>query len=179
MQKIIILATVLLLCISCKSYIDSDKNNNVKASSFLLQYNEENNLFHYYNNVNGIADKQVFYNTHFKINIPKKIINWSMKGQDFIFEYDNKQIIYIYVPYKNEVKEFGNWELKDIDYHDALSLNDYWEERNYNDNHLYKEHNGRISKLYTNGKCKILLYNIKTENLSRFIESAKTFNIIP
>lgn len=179
MQKIIILATVLFLFTSCKSYVDSDKNNNLQTSSFLLQYNDENNMFHYYDNVNGIADKQIFYNTHFKINLPKKIINYSIKGHDFIFEYANKQIIYIYVPYKNEMQGSNYWQVKDSDYHDALSLNDYWEERNYNDNHLYKEHNGRISKLYINGKCKILLYNIKTENLSRFIESTKTFNIIP
>ncbi len=177
MQKIIIIF-ILLTLFSCKSVIDYNENDSIKASGFSFQYNKDHNKFLYYNNINGVAENQIFYNTHFEIKLPKGIINWSARRHDFIFEYNNKQIIYVYVPYKNEGIESNHWELKDIDYHDALNLGEYWEERKYKENHLYKEHPKRISKIYTNGKYIIMLYNIKDINYPKFVQSVKTFKLI-
>ena len=168
---------IALICLnSCKSYVDV---NNSKVSDKGMNFNfyENFNSLDYFSSVNASADNDIFYTTHFTINLPKKIVYWEISSNNFFFEYDSKQIIYIYSSYKNKGQESENWELKDIDYNEVLKyIGEYWDKRNYNENYLYEAHNERVSKLYTNGKYKILLYNVKTENLQAFIQSAKTFN---
>jgi hypothetical protein len=145
----------------------------------IFEYGSDENKFNYINDINASADHEVYYTTNFSITLPKGIINWIKSNNNFFFEYDNKQIIYIYSAYKNEGKESDNWILSEISSDKARNdLNYYWEKRKYNENYLLKEHSGRISKLYTNGKYKILLYNIKNENLPIFTQATKTFNII-
>lgn len=164
---------------SCASYIDIPKNS-INNDSMIFEYGNNENKLKYINKVNASADHEIYYTTNFTIILPKSIINWTRSNNIFFFEYEDKQIIYIYSAYKNEGKESDNWKLLEIEPNEVENyLNNYWSKRNYDENFLYKTHRGRLSKLYTNGKYKILLYNIKTENLPGFIESAKTFNIIP
>jgi len=144
----------------------------------IFEYGSDENKLKYINKVNASTEHDIYYTTHFSITLPKRIVNWSKSNNNFFFEYDDKQVFYIYSSYKNEGQESENWELKDIDYNEVLKyIGEYWDKRNYNEDYLYKAHNGRVSKLYTNGKYKILLYNIKTEMLPMFIQSTKTFNI--
>lgn len=162
---------------SCTLYIDIPQNS-INNDSMIFKYGINENKFKYISNVNASADNEIYYTTHFTMTLPKGIVNWSRNSNNFIFEYEDKQILYIYSSYKNEGKESKKWELRDIDYNEILKyIGPYWDKRNYIENYLYKAHNGRSSKLYTNGKYKILLYNIKTERMAIFIQSAETFDI--
>lgn len=167
---------LVLLMSSCASYIDVPQNS-INNDSMVFEYGSSENMLKYINNVNASADNEIYYTTHFTMTLPKGIVNWTRNSNNFFFEYDDKQIFYIYSSYKNEGQESGNWELKDINYNEILKyIGEYWDKRNYSENYLYKAHKGRVSKFYTNGKYKILLYNIKTENLQTFIQSVKTFD---
>lgn len=175
-MKYLTFVLLALLMSSCTSYIDVQKNS-INNDSMVFDYGSNENKLKYVSKVNASADHDVYYTTHFSITLPKNIVNWNVGSNNFFFEYNDKQIFYIYSSYKNEGQESENWELKDISYNEVLKyIGEYWDKRKYNENYLYKAHNGRVSKLYTNGKYKILLYNIKTENLQTFIQSAKTFN---
>lgn len=175
-MKYLTFVLLALLMSSCTSYIDVPKNS-INNESMVFDYGSNENKLKYVSKVNASADHDVYYTTHFSITLPKNIVNWNVGSNNFFFEYNDKQIFYIYSSYKNEGQESENWELKDISYNEVLKyIGEYWDKRKYNENYLYKAHNGRVSKLYTNGKYKILLYNIKTENLQTFIQSAKTFN---
>ncbi|MCI3938901.1 hypothetical protein MQX03_17000 [Chryseobacterium aahli] len=175
-MKYSIFALLTLLLSSCASYVDVPENS-INNNTMVFDYSGNENRLKYVSKVNTSADHDVYYTTHFSITLPKNIVNWNIASNNFFFEYNDKQIFYIYSSYKNEVQTSKNWELKDITHNEVLKyIGEYWDKRKYNENHLYKAHNGRVSKLYTNGKYKILLYNIKTENLQTFIRSAKTFN---
>lgn len=175
-MKYSIIFLLVLLVSSCASYIDVPQNS-INNDSMVLEYGISENKLKYINNVNASADNDIFYTTHFTMTLPKGIVNWTIKSNNFFFEFDEKQILYIYSSYKNEGQESENWELKDINYNEVLKyIGEYWDKRKYSENYLYKTHNGRVSKFYTNGKYKILLYNIRTENLQTFIQSAKTFD---
>lgn len=175
-MKYSIFVLLILLMGSCTSYIDVPKNS-INNDSMIFDYGSNENKLKYVNKVNASADHDIYYTTHFSITLPKRIVNWNRSSNNFFFEYDDKQMFYIYSSYKNEGQESGNWELKDVDHNEVLkNIGEYWDKRSYNENYLYEAHNGRVSKLYTNGKYKILLYNIKTENLQTFIRSAKTFD---
>ena len=161
---------------SCSSYIDIPKNS-ISTNSMVFEYSNNDNKLKYINKVHASADQDIYYTTHFSITLPKNIVNWNISSNNFFFEYDDKQILYIYSSYKNEGQESKNWELKDIDYNaDLKYIGEYWDKRKYKEEYLFKVHNGRVSKFYTNGKYKILLYNIKRQNIKKFIESAQTFD---
>ena len=171
-----IVVLLVLLMNSCTSYIDSPKNS-ISNDSIIFEYGNNGNKLKYINKVNASADHEIYYTTNFSITLPKGIVNWARSDNNFFFEYDNKQIIYIYTAYKNEGKESDNWLLSEIEPNEVENyLNNYWEKKGYKEKYLLEKHIGRMSKLYTNGKYKILLYNIKTENFSIFIQSTKTFN---
>ncbi|MGS0747490.1 hypothetical protein [Halpernia sp. GG3] len=176
-MKNLIIVLLVLMMNSCACYIDTPKNS-INNDNMVFEYGSNENKLKYINNVNSSADHDIYYTTHFSIILPKGIVNWSRNSNNFFFEYDDKQIFFIYSSYKNKEQESENWELQDVDYNEVLKyIEEYWDTRNYNENYLYKTHNKRISKIYTNGKYKILLYNIKIENLQTFIQSATTFNI--
>lgn len=160
---------------SCASYVDISTNS-IHNDSMIFEYGNKENKFGYTSKVNASTDNEIYYTTNFSIILPKGIINWTMNNNNFFFEYDNKQIIYIYSAYKNEGNESDNWKLSEVELGELKNyLSDYWDKRGYKEKYLLKEHVGRISKVYTNGKYKILIYNIKSERFSIFIQSAKTF----
>lgn len=176
-MKYLIFFLLVLLMSSCTSYIDLPKNS-INNNSMILEYGNSENKFKYINKVNVSADHELYYTTNFSIILPKGMINWTRSNNNFFFEYKDKQMIYIYSAYKNEGKESNDWKLLEVEGNEVDNfLNNYWEKRGYKEKYLLEKHVGRISKLYTNGKYKILLYNIKTEKLSVFIRSAKTFTI--
>lgn len=172
---------LLLLCVSllnsCKVYLDVAPNS-INADYMTFKYDKEYNELNYFSKVNASADNQIFYTTHFSVRLPKDIVYWKQYGNKFFYEYDSKQVIYIYTSYKNEGKESDNWQLKDIDAgSERRYLEDYWKEREYDEKYLEVRKTGRVTKLYTNGKYEILLYNIKERNFSSFLSFIKTFRI--
>jgi hypothetical protein len=125
-----------------------------------------------------VSDKEVFYTTHFAINLPKGIIYWAMFDNKFYCEYDSKQLIHIYTSYKNKGKESDSWELKNIEEGSEWKyLGEYWNNRAYDEKERDMAKSTRITKLYTNGKYEILLYNIKEKNFGSFLERLKSFKV--
>ena len=177
--RILILLSCSILLNSCRTYLDIGTKD-IKTDYMTLKYLEDHNELNYFNKVNASADDQKFYTTHFSVDLPKQIVYWKQLGNEFYFEYDFKQVIYLYTAYKNKGKESDNWEEKDISDLNELKdeLEGYWvKERNYDINYLEKKREGRSSKLYTNGKYKIVLYNIKEENFQKYHELTKTFRV--
>ncbi|AZA54343.1 hypothetical protein [Chryseobacterium sp. G0201] len=87
---------IVILLNSCTSYIDVPKNN-LNNNYVVFDYNNNQNNFKYINKVNATADHEVYYTTNFSISLPKKIINWNIVDNNFFFEYDSKQYIYIHL----------------------------------------------------------------------------------
>jgi hypothetical protein len=176
--KIIFAALCLINISSCRTYLDIERNS-IISDYLTFRYNKDHNELNYFNKVNGVADKEVFYTTHFTIRILKHIVYWKRSGNKFYFEYASKQIIYIYAAYKNEGKESDNREMKNLEAGKAFSyLDEYWtDDRLYSQDDLYKRNKRRVTEQYTNGKYKILLYNIQDKNYPSFAELIKTCRI--
>jgi hypothetical protein len=166
-----------MLLHSCRSYLDVE-GRDIVTDYMTFSYQKSRNELDYFNKVNASAEKEVFYTTHFTISLPKNIVYWKQLGNKFYYEYDSKQVISIYTSYRNYGKESSNWELKDIDKgSEAKYLAEYWTARNYNKDFLDVKKSNRVTKLYTNGKYEILLYNIKEKNFTRFLDLVKTFKV--
>jgi hypothetical protein len=176
--NLLVLITVSVLLNSCKAYLDTKSNNSIETDYMTFKYLKDHNELNYFNKVNSAADNQKFLTTHFSINLPKGLVFWKQLGNQFYFEYDSKQLIYIYSAYKNVGSESPNFELKDVENQKKVAeeLQDYWvKERGYK--YLNKRNNDRVYKLYTNGKYRIVFYNIKKKEFTKFHESVKTFAI--
>lgn len=162
---------------SCKSYIDLPKHS-VDSEYMIFEYGNHKNKFIYKNNVAARADKEIYKPTHFEITLPKNIVNWAVSSNHFFFEYKHKQMIYIYSSYENKENEEKHWWKEEISYNDLQKyIGEYWTGRKYNENSLYKIWEENPSSIYTNGKYKILLFNIKKDNVVTFTESIKTFKV--
>ncbi|WP_126973840.1 hypothetical protein [Gynurincola endophyticus] len=163
----------------CRIYYDHQGNIDV-YDNLKFNYKVDYNEFEYFDkNSIGLTDRKM-YNTYFIIKLPKKIVNWIRYGNNFWFEYESKQIIYIYNEYKHIAENSYHWRLIDVEDEDEIDLYMfyYWvNKRKYDQKYLYKKNNFRVTKLYTNGKYKILLFNIKKKNYQSFLDYAKTFEI--
>ena len=176
MKKIFLTIVATITICSCSTYLDSGKNINTDYMDF--NYMETYNEFTYKSNVNSIADKEIYYPTHFKIDLPKKIGNWQISGNEFYFEYTDKEIIYINTGFKN-TSTAGSWILKETDDDEIFSiLSSYWNKRNYNDDDLKLDISNQKSQLYSDGKTTILLYNIKKENFDKYLMLVKKFKYL-
>lgn len=176
MKKITLLFISFFLLNSCKTYIDTQ--NDIKSDSMEFIYKEKENQFLYKSKLYSKAGNDIKYPNHFSINLPKKIKNWHILGNEFYFEYDSKQMIYINSGYKNVGNEV-DWSLNDFPENKIYkTFGDYWEERNYNESSLYNSLKERINKSYSDGKVTIVLYNIKQENYVAFLEKIKTFKYL-
>ncbi|WP_394776831.1 hypothetical protein [Flavobacterium sp.] len=176
MKKIFLtLITVITIC-SCSTYLDGGKNINTDYMDF--NYMQNYNEFIYKSKVNSTADKEVYYPTHFKIDLPKKIKNWQSSNNEFYFEYSDKEIIYINSGFKN-TGTVGSWILKETDDNEIFSkLSSYWNKRKYDEDDLKLEISNRKSQIYSDGKTTILLYNIKRENFERYLTLVKSFKYL-
>lgn len=171
----ILLSTLVLS--SCKTYIDVTEKS-IRTDYMTFRYQKKYNEFDYFSKVNGVADKEVFYKTHFTIDLPKNIVYWMMLDNKFYYEYDSKQLIYIYTSYKNQGKQSDNWELKDMDKGAEWEyFGEYWNQRGYDEKELNAANSNRITKLYTNGRYEILLYNVKEKNYNSFLGRVKSFKV--
>lgn len=175
MKKIIILIVTILLT-SCKSYLDRGENisNDFMNFNYMKDYNE----FIYKSKINSITDTKTYYKNYFTINLPKKLKHWQILDNKFYFEYDGKEVIYINSGYKNE-GNLSNWILRETDSSEIYDLlNSYWDERKYNEDLLILNKLTRTSKVYSDGKVLILLYNIKQDNLNKYLKLVKNFKYI-
>lgn len=169
MKKTLFLFLVLSFS-SCKTYIDSNVlGNKISNNSITIQYFEDYNILKSNDKIGVVSDKEVSYPQLFKLKIPKKIKRFKIIDKVFCIEYNSKQVIYIDAGFKNKVVNLENWKL--IDVNDEVF-------DSYSNNYFSIEKitsKKRLTKLYTDGKTKILLMNIKIENFDNYLKLIKTF----
>jgi hypothetical protein len=118
------------------------------------------------------------YPNHFSLNLPKELKNWLSLGTEFYFEYRGKEIIYINAGFKN-TGYAQTWLARETSDDEIYTrLNSYWIKRGYNENTLKTGHSGRISKVYSDKKVLILLFNIKKEDFDNYFELIKSFKYL-
>lgn len=167
MKKVfLLLLHAILLTASCARI---DRGQSIPDNSVGFVYLEDHTQFVYKSRVNAVADKEVFRTTRFRVDLPKNLKNWQNSANVFVFEYDEKQIIYIQAAYKNKsqlqkstIREVDNQEIDE-------RLSPYWDERKYDENTLKGGQPGRVSKVYSDGRVVVLLYNVKQENFDHFL----------
>jgi hypothetical protein len=175
-MRIAFLILIAVAFASCRTYVD--KGRNIKTDFMDFNYFEDSNEFVYKSTVDAVAGQERYHPNRFSVNLPKKIIDWRVSGNEFYFEYPNKEIIYINSGYKNKGNsvEWVNRETNDDEIYNLLS--DHWDKKRYNENDLNLRYTGRSSKVYTDGKVTILLYNIKHENLQRYLTLIASFKYL-
>ena len=177
MKKNIAILVLIFICSSCKSYLDYGKN--IDSDDMDFYYFKEYNELTYTSRVHASADTEIYYRNHFSIKIPKKIKNWLISTNSFYFEYDNKEIIFIENEYKNIGVLASFWTLQDANKDEVIYyLNYYYNKRKYNIDDITIKKSGRVSKIYSNGRISILLYNIKKRNFDKYFNLVKSFKII-
>ncbi|AXY74126.1 hypothetical protein D3H65_09135 [Paraflavitalea soli] len=143
---------------------------------------ENYNVFYFQNKLTETRDKERYYPAYFNINLPKRIRHYSLGGMNqFIFNYDNKQALYIYTdiynssvitldtmytPSQVEVESIIDKQFYSINPRGKFSI----EKNKFNKrrNHLIVKRNAAT----------IILYNIKKGNIETFIKSASTFTFM-
>ena len=125
-MKQIIFFSLLILASSCRSFVDVN-NSSFSNSSVNFRFLDQKNEFIFISKINAQADNYVYYVQNFRIFLPKRILNWSGSANEFFFEYENKQLIYLYVEYKN-VSDENDLQISDFKQEDIISiLNEYWD----------------------------------------------------
>lgn len=168
MKKIIILLGLVILN-SCATYMDTGDNINSKQLDFI--YLKEYNKFVYKSKINAAADNKIYITTNFTVQLPKGIINWKIKGNEFCFKYNNKQTIYINSGYRN-IGNTSNWIIKDATEENILEVIKDSENQKQD---IKKE---RVSKIYSDGRVSILLLNIKQDKIDEFLALVKNFKYL-
>lgn len=175
MKKFLIIIFIVIFN-SCNSYLDRGKS--VRTNFLDFNYLDNFNEFIYKSKVNASADNEIYQSTNFSVNLPKKIINWKIASNEFYFEFDKKEIIYIKNEFNDESKT-NNWHLQEINNHEIRNkLISYWNIRGYNEVLFDVSKKDRVSKIYTNGKTYILLYNIRQKNYEHYLDLIKSFKYL-
>jgi hypothetical protein len=176
MKKTVLILVILITSISCRSYLDCGKS--IHSDYVDFNYMEHYNEFVYKSKINATADNEVYYTNHFSLNLPKKLKNWQSLSNEFYFEYEDKEIIYINAGFKN-INDARTWLVRETSNDEIYTkLNSYWNKRGYNENALKTGQSGRISKVYSDEKVFILLYNIKKEYFDNYFDLVKSFKYL-
>lgn len=155
---------------SCKTYIDTGNDLNSKQIDFI--YLKEYNKFIYKSKINVSADNETYITTNFSEYLPKGILDWKIKGNEFYFKYNDGQTIYINSGYRN-VGNSNNWVVKNINKADILDVIKDAENQS-----KYAIKKNRISKIYSDGRVSILLLNIKHDKIDEFLTLIKKFKYL-
>ena len=167
---------LLLSLISCKSYIDTKKSKDT-YKELEFTYNNNYNTLTISSRLPAIADHQILNSQKFSINIPINIVNWSIINTKYIIEYDDKQIIVIDAGYVEDVTNASNWNLIDTEDDTVYStLYTYFEDNNYSYDTLESTKKHRITKILTDGKVKIILFNIKEKKINNYVNLLKSIS---
>ncbi|MFY7740824.1 MAG: hypothetical protein ACOVQC_09930 [Flavobacterium sp.] len=166
---------LILICFflfSCRSYIDK---KSVDTEHLELKTFGEYNCFISKPKINIKSDGVTYKVKPFSLNLPKNIKSWEISTNEYYFEYRDKQVILIYLDFKND-KFDDKWTIENVEnkeIHDMLYA--FWSRNNHPEEFLYESNKNRISKIYSNEGVKILLYNIKKKKLDEYINAIKTF----
>lgn len=177
-----ILFSSFLLSCSVRYYDTLERKIELPKDYGSFNVYENYNVFYFQNKLIETRDKERYYPAYFNINLPKRLRNYSLGGMNqFIFNYDNKQAIYIYAniynslvinldtmytPSQVEVESIIDKQFYSISPRGKFSIEQ---------NRFDKKRRHIIVKKNT---ATIILYNIKRENVETFIKSANTFTFM-
>jgi len=102
-MKKILLIIIAISFSSCASYYDA--KGNLDYDYMRLSIGADYNTLTTKDRLPGNADGQMYYPQKFEINLPKNISGWMISGNNYIFEFTNKQIIVIDAGYSNYKKK--------------------------------------------------------------------------
>lgn len=186
MKKLIFLFAVIGI-VSCKSgvkYIDAEAPNNELAyEPFKLILEKDYNIVELNKTKPVKVGDNTMYHMRYRLRIPKNLVNWSIKGRKYIFEYDDKEIIAIDGGYTSSPQK-EQWELRDSINYGILKpyIENYSADRAYGDNYLKNYLDSvpadRVTKMYSNGATRVLLFNIKEKNFDSYFNLIKTIEYI-
>lgn len=163
--------------VSCASYVD--KTRFTIPQFFTLEPAEDHNTITTLEGLNASADGWRKTFQLFSIQLPKGIEYWSIYSREYVFEYDSKQMIVVWGGYQNYNLRPENWELRDVVGNEfRFTMQEFLDERNYNTDLWDEPKDKRLTKIYTNGEVKILLFNIKPKNFDSFLNNVKQFQYL-
>jgi hypothetical protein len=144
---------------------------------------DTHNTFRMISKVWGRAGSDIYYHHHYQLDIPKNIKLYTTVNHHLYVMYDSKQVIVVESGYKNRGENTTEWTLIDVSKNNEAERHifdayRYLTQKEYSEKYLEKLSKNRISKIYTNKKSSIYLYNIKKENFEEFLKFAKTFKYI-
>lgn len=177
------LLSLMLMCViySCNRYIDTVKS---KVSTPIMQgyfdfYSADSNVLVFKTNVGLKRDTETVFPKAFKVKLPKGLKFYEISGStDFGFYYANNQVVFINVKAFDNVLEGDTSyspqgdELGELTLHKLSTTNNKYNIKNIPIN------DSRMQTIIKKGSAMILLYNIKQNNYSRFLEYIKEFSFI-
>lgn len=165
---------------SCSRYVD--KTTSIKEipiyQGWLCFYSDSNVLF-YKNKVGqqrGIGTEAAYPNPYY-IKLPKSLIWWTIGQDSFVFNYQNKQAIAIYMDL------FHDKKIKDTSFipnniEIASALPHFSVKRDKYDLWNIPMLRNRKHYIIYKGDAIILLYNILPSNYEHFIEATNSFKFL-
>lgn len=180
---IISILSVLIITIlnSCnpKSIDAVSKNASFLVTSDDLTIFKDYNLFTFRTTHRITLDTFVIYPKQFTVKLPKKLLRYSISGMsDFVFYYKNDQVIYLQVelyktlPDKQRIytpnRDSLHYEAPDFPVpgegkHDVRKI---------------KPNKDSVDRIIDKGNFRIILYNIRDENIDKFVELSNQLTVI-
>lgn len=167
---------------SCRPYMDVKKGE-YKGKQEEWMIADTHNTFRMISKVWACADLETYYHHHYQIDIPKNIRRYTTTNHNLYVMYDSKQLIVVESGYKNRGENATDWIFVDVP-KTSEAKKHIWDsyrfltQKEYDEKYLERLSKNRISKVYTNKKSSIYLYNIQKENFEEFLKFAKTFKYI-
>ncbi len=165
---------LLILCVSCGSYID-DTIGKIEIKNGHIQSSKSKNIFYYKNDVIEKPGNQEIKNPVFKVELPKNISKINIvNSKDFLIEFHREQYIFIQINNKlkciNQEFNYQKMDKEDVEY--------LYETKNILIDNKAKNLKSRMNYIILNEYVSIYLLNIVPESLDRFKSFVEIFTFI-
>ncbi len=172
---ILILGIFSVLFYSCNIMQDRDKWCDTKNQEFEICCRFDTMQFRYFSKIYCRADREITLPIHFTTNLPKglkKLAYYS--SSEFYFLYPGKQLIFISLDLSSKHKLNDTTYIPTLVEMEDMFLNSCEIGPDLAKDGL-KQGKNRTSLIIQKNNAKILLFNIKEENLPCFRETLKSF----
>lgn len=172
MKKFFFTIVILINLISCKSTQEVDLYDKKIASSNLFEvFSKENyDLLRYIDQMHVTADKDEYIPQNYEIRIPKGWKRINITSNRVYLNYGKKQVIVIDGGYINTKKSINSWKEMDIDFPEKSSLlHSYFNDLGYDPKLISREKKNTKTKILTDNRIKVLLFNIKNKDFKAFV----------
>lgn len=181
MKRILALTLFVITSSGCKSYFDNKGNSDeITIHNMNYKFHATFNTLTVTDGLPNKADNIIKYPQNFSIDLPKKIKSLSFLGTSFINEFESSQLIIVDAGYVSTDFKCSTWNLIEPNYDDIIFLyiRDDWDRKKYFKIIRDNPPSDRTTKIYTNGKVKILLFNIKNGNFDKYLDLVKNFRYL-